>query len=105
MIQDASTSHCKMVHEVTKKLYSDKMWSDTNVPLVVKAFFLCFYGTIKINAPNGSAINILQTLWRNTTKPLQQLWDSGFLACAGVRVSKSDRVEGTLQLVQVYDCQ
>jgi hypothetical protein len=23
----------------------------------------------------------------------------------GVRVSKSDRVEGTLQLVQVYDCQ
>ncbi|CAM6035547.1 unnamed protein product [Sphagnum compactum] len=81
MIQDASTSHCKMVHE---------------------AFFLCFYGTININAPNGSAINILQTLCRNTMKPLQQLWDSGFLACA---VSKSDCVEGTLQLVQVYDCQ
>jgi hypothetical protein len=83
MIQDASTSHCKMVHEVTKKLYSDKIWSDTNVPLVVKAFFLCFYDTININAPNVSAMNILQTLWRNTTKPLQQLWDSGFLACAG----------------------
>jgi hypothetical protein len=62
MIQDASTSHCKMVYEVTKKLYSDKIWSDTNVPLVVKAFFLCFYGTININAPNVSAINILQTL-------------------------------------------
>ncbi|KAH8948565.1 hypothetical protein BDL97_11G100900 [Sphagnum fallax] len=105
MIQDASTSHCKMVHEVTKKLYSDKIWSDTNVPLVVKAFFLCFYDTININAPNVSAMNILQTLWRNTTKPLQQLWDSGFLACPGVRVSKSDCVEGTLQLVQVNDCQ
>jgi hypothetical protein len=62
MIQDASTSHCKMVHDVTKKLYSDKIWSDTNVPLVVKAFFLCFYGTNNINAPNRSAINILQTL-------------------------------------------
>jgi hypothetical protein len=62
MIQDASTSHCKMVHEVTKKLYSDKIWSDTNVPLVVKAFFLCFYDTININAPNRLAINILQTL-------------------------------------------
>jgi hypothetical protein len=71
----------------------------------VRAFFLCFNGTININAPNGSAINIVQTLWRNTMKPLQQLWDSGFLACTGVRVSKSDRVEGTLQLVQVYDYQ
>jgi hypothetical protein len=61
-VDDSGHFYKPLQHEVTKKLYSDKMWSDTNVPLVVRAFFLCFYGTININAPNGSAINTVQTL-------------------------------------------
>lgn len=42
--------------EREKKFY-EQFWADENVPASVKAFFPCFYGTAKIEAPNGSGLS------------------------------------------------
>jgi len=52
-------------------LFYDKIWSDTAVPPAVKAFFPHFYGTINIDAPDGSSIRhaIMEDLTHGFTHP------------------------------------
>ncbi len=55
-------------------LFYDKIWSDTAVPPAVKAFFPHFYGTINIDAPDGSSINILQSPIFSSSNPNCFVW-------------------------------
>jgi 1D-myo-inositol-tetrakisphosphate 5-kinase/inositol-polyphosphate multikinase len=54
--------------------FYDKIWSDTAVPPAVKAFFPHFYGTIDIDAPDGSSINILQSPIFSSSNPNCFVW-------------------------------
>jgi 1D-myo-inositol-tetrakisphosphate 5-kinase/inositol-polyphosphate multikinase len=56
-------------------LFYDKIWSDTAVPPAVKAFFPHFYGTINIDAPDGSSINILQSPIFSSSNPNCFVWE------------------------------